>query len=168
MNSLAVHLVAVCVWAGGLVAVLALRSRTRGATGRVVSRYSTLAGWAFAAVAFSGIVNASLRLTGPLDLFTTTYGWLITVKAAILVLLGLAGVVQRRRLVPGCCVHRSTVACSCGSPSPRSCSWPSPSGSRSPCPGRSRRSHRPRRPVTTPARDSSGSRTRRRRPSTPT
>ncbi|MFJ3033894.1 cytochrome c oxidase assembly protein [Curtobacterium pusillum] len=100
VNSLAVHLVAVCVWAGGLVAVLVLRTRTKGATGRVVSRYSTLAGWAFTAVAFSGIVNASLRLTGPLDLFTTTYGWLITVKAVILVLLGLAGVVQRRRLVP--------------------------------------------------------------------
>ncbi len=100
VNSLAVHLVAVCVWAGGLVAVLVLRTRTKGATGRVVSRYSTLAGWAFVAVAFSGIVNASLRLTGPLDLFTTTYGWLITVKAVILVLLGLAGVVQRRRLVP--------------------------------------------------------------------
>ncbi|SOC89804.1 putative copper resistance protein D [Curtobacterium sp. 314Chir4.1] len=100
VNSLAVHLVAVCVWAGGLVAVLVLRTRTKGATGRVASRYSTLAGWAFAAVAFSGIVNASLRLTGPLDLFTTTYGWLITVKAVILVLLGLAGVVQRRRLVP--------------------------------------------------------------------
>lgn len=101
VNSLAVHLVAVCVWAGGLVAVVVLRTRTKGATGRVVSRYSTLAGWAFAAVAFSGIVNASLRLTGPLDLVTTTYGWLITVKAVILVALGLAGVVQRRRLVPG-------------------------------------------------------------------
>ncbi|MBT2502589.1 cytochrome c oxidase assembly protein [Curtobacterium sp. ISL-83] len=100
VNSLAVHLIAVCVWAGGLVAVLLLRTSTKGATGRVVARYSTLAGWSFAAVAFSGVVNASLRLTGPLDLVTTTYGWLITVKAVILVLLGLAGVVQRRRLVP--------------------------------------------------------------------
>ncbi|WP_065964465.1 cytochrome c oxidase assembly protein [Curtobacterium sp. UCD-KPL2560] len=101
VNSLAVHLVAVCVWAGGLVAVVVLRTRTKGATGRVVARYSTLAGWAFAAVAFSGIVNASLRLTGPLDLVTTSYGWLITVKAVVLVALGLAGVVQRRKLVPG-------------------------------------------------------------------
>ncbi len=101
VNSLAVHLVGVCVWAGGLVAVLVLRTRTKGATGRVVARYSTLAGWSFGAVAFSGVVNASLRLTGPLDLVTTSYGWLITVKALILVLLGVAGVVQRRRLVPG-------------------------------------------------------------------
>ncbi|WP_323749325.1 cytochrome c oxidase assembly protein [Curtobacterium flaccumfaciens] len=101
VNSLAIHLVGVCVWVGGLVAVLLLRTRTKGATGRVVSRYSTLAGWAFGAVAFSGIVNASLRLTGPLDLVTTPYGWLITVKAAALVLLGIAGVVQRRRIVPG-------------------------------------------------------------------
>ncbi|WP_282819467.1 cytochrome c oxidase assembly protein [Curtobacterium flaccumfaciens] len=101
VNSLAIHLVGVCVWAGGLVAVVLLRTRTKGATGRVIARYSTLAGWSFGAVAFSGIVNASLRLTGPLDLFTTTYGWLITVKALILVLLGVAGIVQRRKLVPG-------------------------------------------------------------------
>lgn len=101
VNSLAVHLVGVCVWAGGLVAVVLLRTRMKGATGRVVARYSTLAGWAFGAVAFSGIVNAQLRLTGPLDLFTTPYGWLITTKATILVLLGVAGVVQRRKLVPG-------------------------------------------------------------------
>ena len=101
VNSLAIHLVGVCVWAGGLVAVVLLRTRTKGATGRVIARYSTLAGWSFGAVAFSGIVNASLRLTGPLDLVTTTYGWLITVKALILVLLGVAGIVQRRKLVPG-------------------------------------------------------------------
>jgi cytochrome c oxidase assembly factor CtaG/putative copper export protein len=101
VNSLAVHLVGVCVWAGGLVAVVLLRTRTKGATGRMVARYSTLAGWAFVAVAFSGIVNAQLRLTGPLDLVTTPYGWLITTKATILVLLGIAGVVQRRKLVPG-------------------------------------------------------------------
>ncbi|KQO61342.1 cytochrome c oxidase assembly protein [Curtobacterium sp. Leaf261] len=101
VNSLAFHLIGVCVWVGGLVAVLLVRKGTRGATGRVVARYSTLAGWAFVAVAFSGIINASLRITGPLDLVTTTYGWLITTKAVILILLGIAGIVQRRKLVPG-------------------------------------------------------------------
>jgi len=101
VNSLAFHLIGVCVWVGGLVAVLLLRTRTRTATGRVVARYSTLAGWSFVAVAFSGIVNASLRLTGPADLVLTSYGWLITAKAVILVLLGIAGIVQRRKLVPG-------------------------------------------------------------------
>ncbi|PZF62412.1 hypothetical protein DEI92_02680 [Curtobacterium sp. MCBD17_034] len=101
VNSLAIHLVGVCVWVGGLVAVVLLRTGTKGATGRVVARYSTLAGWCFGAVAFSGIINASLRITGPGDLVTTPYGWLITIKATILVLLGIAGVVQRRRLVPG-------------------------------------------------------------------
>ncbi len=101
VNSLAIHLVGVCVWVGGLVAVLLLRTRTKGATGRVIARYSALAGWAFGAVAFSGVVNASLRLTGPLDLVTTSYGWLITVKAGALVLLGVAGAVQRRKIVPG-------------------------------------------------------------------
>jgi cytochrome c oxidase assembly factor CtaG/putative copper export protein len=101
VNSLAVHLIGVCVWVGGLVAVILLRGRMRGATGRVVARYSTLALWAFVAVGFSGIINASLRVTGPLQLLTTSYGWLITTKATILILLGIAGVMQRRRLVPG-------------------------------------------------------------------
>ncbi|RUQ98334.1 hypothetical protein ELQ94_13910 [Labedella endophytica] len=99
VNSLAVHLVGVTAWAGGLVAVILLRRRVGSEIGRVVARYSVLAGWAFGAVAFSGIVNASLRLSGPADLLAP-YGMLILVKASALVLLGLAGAWHRRRVIP--------------------------------------------------------------------
>ena len=100
VNSLAMHLVGVTVWMGGLIALILLRKKAGKHIGVVVSRYSTLALWAFVLVAFSGIINASLRLTGPLDLITTTYGLLITAKAVILIGLGIAGVMHRRHVIP--------------------------------------------------------------------
>ncbi|KQQ52116.1 cytochrome c oxidase assembly protein [Plantibacter sp. Leaf314] len=99
VNSLAVHLIGVTAWAGGLVAVILLRRAVGNEIGVVVARYSVLAGWAFGAVAFSGVVNASLRLAGPSDLLTP-YGLLIVAKTVALVLLGCAGVWHRRRLIP--------------------------------------------------------------------
>jgi cytochrome c oxidase assembly factor CtaG/putative copper export protein len=99
VNSLAVHLIGVTAWAGGLVAVILLRRAVGNEIGVVVARYSVLAGWAFGAVAFSGVVNASLRLAGPADLLTP-YGLLIVAKTVALVLLGCAGVWHRRRLIP--------------------------------------------------------------------
>ncbi|WP_245601312.1 cytochrome c oxidase assembly protein [Mycetocola saprophilus] len=100
VNSLAVHIVGVTVWVGGLIAVLVFRNATRKRFPVVVERYSIVAGWAFAAVAFSGVVNASLRLTTPSDLWTTAYGQLLLVKIIILVLLGLAGARYRTSLIP--------------------------------------------------------------------
>ncbi|BDZ48140.1 copper resistance protein D [Frondihabitans sucicola] len=100
VNSLAMHLVGVTVWMGGLIAVILLRKKAGKHLATVVSRYSTLAIWAFAFVAFSGVINASLRLTGPADLFTTNYGLLITVKSLILIGLGVAGYLQRRSIIP--------------------------------------------------------------------
>ncbi|WP_370531988.1 cytochrome c oxidase assembly protein [Clavibacter sp. VKM Ac-2872] len=101
VNSLGIHLIGVTVWAGGLVAVILLQRHVRTALPAVVRRYSTLAGWAFVAVALSGIINASLRLGGPLDLVTTPYGVLLLLKTALLVGLGLAGWAHRRIVIPG-------------------------------------------------------------------
>lgn len=100
VNSLAVHLVGVTVWVGGLAGILALRRQVNKGFGVAVARYSNLAGWAFGAVAFSGVVNAALRLGGWSDLLQP-YGLLIVAKASILVLLGVFGAMQRRRLIPG-------------------------------------------------------------------
>jgi putative copper resistance protein D len=100
VNSLAVHLVGVTVWVGGLTAIILLR-RTLGSNLRtVVARYSTLAGWAFAAVAFSGMINAWLRLSSVTDLFTTSYGALILVKILALTVLGIIGWQHRTRTLP--------------------------------------------------------------------
>ena len=65
----------------------------------VAARYSTLAGWSFALVAVSGLVNAYLRLGG-LRL-TRTYGLLVIGKATALIVLGTAGWLHRRATIPG-------------------------------------------------------------------
>lgn len=101
VNSLAIHLIGVTAWAGGLVAVILVRKKVGAQLGAVVARYSLLAGWAFGAVAFSGVVNASLRISSPADL-VTPYGILVIVivKATALVLLGVAGAWHRLRVIP--------------------------------------------------------------------
>ena len=101
VDSLAMHLVGVTVWVGGLIAIVLLRTRLGDEIARVVSRYSTMALWAFVLVAISGTINASLRLSGPVELLTTPYGALISVKTVILIGLGIAGAWQRRRIIPG-------------------------------------------------------------------
>ena len=99
VNSLAVHLIGVTAWAGGLVAVILVRKKVGAQLGAVVARYSLLAGWAFGAVAFSGVVNASLRISSPADL-VTPYGILVIVKTTALLLLGVAGAWHRLRVIP--------------------------------------------------------------------
>lgn len=99
VNSLAIHLVGVTVWVGGLVALILLRRRVGSALPTVVGRYSALAAWAFVAVALSGTINASLRLSSPADLLGG-YGLLVLVKIVILVALGVAGALHRRRMIP--------------------------------------------------------------------
>jgi len=99
VNGLAVHLLGVTVWAGGLLALVVLRRSLGPALRVVVARYSTLALWSFVAVGLSGLVNAFLRLGAPSDL-GSRYGALIVVKTVALGLLGVAGWWHRSRLIP--------------------------------------------------------------------
>ena len=95
VDSLAFHLVGVCLWVGGLAALLLIAPRLGDQLPTVARRYSTLAGWCFLTVALSGIVNAWLRL-GSLAGLLTPYGLLIIGKALALGALGLAGLAHRR------------------------------------------------------------------------
>jgi putative copper resistance protein D len=110
VSSLAMHLIGVTVWVGGLAAVLLvapLTGRSAGpAKGRravdlsvLAARYSTVALWCFAAVALSGVLNASVRLGGWSGL-TSAYGALVVGKVVALVALGVFGVWHRRRTIP--------------------------------------------------------------------
>lgn len=102
VNALAVHLVGASVWVGGLLALALLRPLL-GAGGdfaATASRYSTLAGWCFGAVALSGLQSALIRIGPPSDL-GTRYGALLLVKTAALLLLGYAGWRHRRSLLAG-------------------------------------------------------------------
>jgi putative copper resistance protein D len=97
-NSLSLHLVAAALWVGGLVALLANGRRTGEHLGLAVSRFSKLALACWLVMAWSGVINALIRL--PIqDLFTTSYGLLVVCKVGALLLLGAFGYVQRERSV---------------------------------------------------------------------
>jgi cytochrome c oxidase assembly factor CtaG/putative copper export protein len=98
VTSLAVHLVAAVVWVGGLLALAMLRPLLGTALGVSVQRYSTLAGWCFAAIAVSGVGNAWIRV-GSIGNLASSYGALIILKVVALLALGVAGWQQRSRIV---------------------------------------------------------------------
>ena len=93
------HLAGVTVWVGGLAAVAVLRRRLADDLPVVAGRFSTLAGWCYAAVGLSGLVGAAARLGSVADL-TSSYGILLIGKAAALTLLGVAGWAHRRAVLP--------------------------------------------------------------------
>ncbi|WP_067861200.1 cytochrome c oxidase assembly protein [Nocardia shimofusensis] len=98
-NSLILHLVAVAVWVGGLFAVLAYALRGGLYTGLAARRFSLAATIAFVVIAVSGVINSWVRLPFS-ELFTSTYGRLILVKALALIVLGVLGWFQRRAALP--------------------------------------------------------------------
>ncbi|HET8594265.1 MAG TPA: cytochrome c oxidase assembly protein [Intrasporangium sp.] len=91
VNAMGAHLVSAAVWVGGLLALVLLRRRVGRSLGVVVRRYSLVALWCFVALGVSGVMAASTRLASVVDLVTTRYGILLTVKIIAFVLLGLAG-----------------------------------------------------------------------------
>lgn len=114
VTSLALHLVGVCLWFGGLMALVLVRPALGGSLADVARRYSATAAVGFALVAGSGVVNGWVQLGGlsavgglsAFDGFSGlggfgTYGLLLAAKTAALLLLGAAGFAHRRRLLPG-------------------------------------------------------------------
>ena len=98
-NSLILHIVGACIWMGGLFAVLVYARGHGHFTALAVRRYSRIALWCLVVVGASGVINALIRVH--LDqLFSTTYGQLILVKVAALLLLGGCGAWHRRTTIP--------------------------------------------------------------------
>lgn len=98
INGLAVHLIAVTTWVGGLLALIVLRRQLQPHLGVTATRFSTVAGWCYAALAASGVLIAWFGLSSPGEL-ASAYGALLLIKAGALVLLGLAGWQHRRRML---------------------------------------------------------------------
>jgi cytochrome c oxidase assembly factor CtaG len=99
VNSIGLHLAGVCLWIGGLIVLAVVSGRLGPITGVVLRRYSALAGFAFALVLLSGVVNASLRITS-LSQLNSEWGALVIVKAAATLLLGVIGFLHRRWIIP--------------------------------------------------------------------
>ncbi|MFF0131764.1 cytochrome c oxidase assembly protein [Streptomyces mirabilis] len=100
VTSLALHLVGVAVWVGGLAFVVVVAARREDQAADAARRFSPLAAWALLAVAASGIVNAAVRLPSVGDVFTSPYGLMVLGKAMALAVLGGIGWWHRRRTLP--------------------------------------------------------------------
>ncbi|WP_328807096.1 cytochrome c oxidase assembly protein [Nocardiopsis coralli] len=96
VTGLALHIITVCAWVGGLIAV-AYHAMRRDAQDPVVAvnRFSRTALWLYIGVAISGVASALARLYSLEDLFLTEYGLIIVVKAAIFAVLGVFGYMHR-------------------------------------------------------------------------
>ena len=91
--SLLLHVGAVTVWAGAVVALWWHLGSAASARQRAARRFAQIAGWCFGITAVSGIVNALVRLGTPAAFVTSDYGRGALVKV---VLLGVLGVVAAR------------------------------------------------------------------------
>ncbi len=100
VSSVLIHVLSVSVWVGGLGGLLTVAFVDRRLLRDVVPRFSSVALWCYVGLALSGMANAWIRLSGPLDLLTTGYGRLVTAKTVLLVLLGVAGWWHRTTTIP--------------------------------------------------------------------
>lgn len=89
----------------------------------VLHRFSTLALCCYALVLASGIINAGVRI-GTWEQLTSDYGVLALLKLLLTLLLGVAGLMHRRAVIPALEEGRSRGAEPYGRSSwASSCSW---------------------------------------------
>ncbi|GAC1692887.1 MAG: hypothetical protein PVS2B1_16230 [Candidatus Dormibacteraceae bacterium] len=98
----ALHVLSAGMWAGGILALATLRPPDgwRGAEARaLLDRFAGVALIAFAMTALTGVLRATEQLHGLSDLWHTTYGVVLAVKSAgVLVMLALSSMAWRRGL----------------------------------------------------------------------
>ena len=98
-ETLLVHVLAVTLWSGGLLALVVHVRRQPGVLAHAVPRFSRLAGWTFLALLLSGVLGAWTRLGLDTSAWTSSYGVLLLVKTAGLVALGVIGAWHRSRTI---------------------------------------------------------------------
>ena len=98
-NSLIWHLVAMLLWIGGLMALVAHALRRGPGLSAATQRYSRIALFSILAMAVSGVVNALVRVRLE-DLTQYSYGWVLIIKTVGIIVLGMIGYVHRERTIP--------------------------------------------------------------------
>ena len=99
VNSIGMHLVAIVIWVGGLLALMVVWSAAdTELRHRLLKRYSTLALVAFALTAISGVASSLVRISLA-ELLNSTYGLLVVAKVIALIILGCFGALYRLKLI---------------------------------------------------------------------
>jgi putative copper export protein len=100
----ALHVLSAGVWAGGIMALATLRppGGWRGEEGRaLLVRFGRVAVIAFAVTAMTGVLNATSQLRDLSDLWTTSYGLVLSAKSVgVVVMLVLSALAWRRGFGP--------------------------------------------------------------------
>jgi copper transport protein len=98
----ALHILSAGMWAGGIVALATLKSPSgwREGEGRaLLDRFARVAPLAFAITALTGLLRATEELTAVSDLWTTSYGLVLSLKSiGVLAMLALSWLAWRRGL----------------------------------------------------------------------
>jgi putative copper export protein len=98
----ALHVASAGMWAGGIAAMATLKppGGWRGGEGRaLLDRFSRVAPLAFAITALTGALRATEELSSASDLWTTSYGAVLSLKTVgVLVMLALSWLAWRRGL----------------------------------------------------------------------
>ncbi|MEU8040637.1 cytochrome c oxidase assembly protein [Streptosporangium sp. NPDC049078] len=99
-TGVAVHLVVLALWVGGLGVLCAHALRRQPHLEIAAARFSSLALWCFVGVGLSGLFSVLARLSAISELFTSAYGLLLLAKTAAFALLGAVGWWHRTRTLP--------------------------------------------------------------------
>lgn len=98
LAALALHVLAVSAWAGGLLALCAHADTATRLDTAVLRRFSALALGCYAVVALSGVANLAARLSlVELVRDGSAYSVLLLLKVSLFVVLGVIGLAHRRR-----------------------------------------------------------------------
>jgi putative copper export protein len=96
------HVLSAGMWAGGIMVLAVVRPPhgwSEGEGRALLVRFGRVALIAFSMTALTGLLRAAEELSSVGDLWTTTYGAVLTLKAAgVLAMLGLSALAWRRRL----------------------------------------------------------------------
>ncbi|GAA1514007.1 cytochrome c oxidase assembly protein [Sphaerisporangium rubeum] len=99
-TGVALHLLVLAVWVGGLLVLCAHGLRGGADLGVAARRFSRAALWCFIGVGLSGLFSAIARLTSITELFISSYGVLLLAKIVAFAALGAIGWWHRGRTVP--------------------------------------------------------------------
>jgi cytochrome c oxidase assembly factor CtaG/putative copper export protein len=100
VSSMFLHIVGSALWIGVIAAIALARKQLGAATKDSVYRMSRIALWAAILVTVSGIGNAWLRFTDPMDLFTSSYGRILLLKLALMFVVVALAAWHRRTTMP--------------------------------------------------------------------
>lgn len=99
-SAMFLHLAGSALWMGMLGALALMRTPLGLDAKATVIRSSKVMIWAAAALVVSGAANAWVRMDSPADFVTTTYGWLLTAKIALMALAVALAAWHRRVSLP--------------------------------------------------------------------